>query len=78
MKLDATYLIDVATQTKFDPYNIEKVLRLKDLLRERGGTRRLRSSAVLNMGTSTMILTSKHEIPWTDEEPQTNANNAYV
>ena len=25
-----------------------------------------------------MILTSKHEIPWTDEEPQTNAKNAYV
>ena len=25
-----------------------------------------------------MILTSKHEIPWTDEEPQTNARNAFV
>ena len=36
------------------------------------------SSAVLNMETSTMILASKHEIPWTDEEPQTNAKNAYV
>jgi hypothetical protein len=32
-------------------------------------------SAVLNMGTSTMILTSKNRIPWTDEEPQTNAKN---
>jgi hypothetical protein len=30
------------------------------------------------MGTSTMILTSKHEIPRTDQEPQTNAKNAYV
>jgi hypothetical protein len=30
------------------------------------------------MGTSTMILASKHEAPWTDEEPQTNAQNAYV
>ena len=30
------------------------------------------------MGTSTMILTSKNKIPWTDEEPQTNAKNAYV
>ncbi len=25
-----------------------------------------------------MILTPKYEIPWTDEGPQTNANNAYV
>jgi hypothetical protein len=25
-----------------------------------------------------MILVSKHETPWADEEPQTNANNAYV
>jgi hypothetical protein len=25
-----------------------------------------------------MILTSKQEIPWTPEEPQTNAKNAYV
>jgi hypothetical protein len=25
-----------------------------------------------------MILASKHETPWTDEEPQTNAENAYV
>jgi hypothetical protein len=38
----------------------------------------LASSAALNMETPTMILTSKHEIPWTDEEPQTNAENAYV
>jgi hypothetical protein len=30
------------------------------------------------MGTSTMILTSKPEIPRRDEEPQTNAQNAYV
>jgi len=30
------------------------------------------------MATSTMILTSKYEISWTDEEPQTNAKNAYV
>ncbi len=36
------------------------------------------SSAVLKMGTSTRIITSKHEIPWTDEEPQTNAKNAHV
>jgi hypothetical protein len=35
-------------------------------------------SAVLNMATSTMILTSKNKIPWMDEEPQTNAKNAYV
>jgi hypothetical protein len=35
-------------------------------------------SAVLNIGTSTLILTSKHKIPWTEEEPQTNAKNAYV
>jgi hypothetical protein len=35
-------------------------------------------SAVLNMATLTMILTSKNKIPWTDEEPQTNAKNAYV
>ena len=34
MKLDAAYLNDVAKQTGFDPYNIEKVLRLKELLRE--------------------------------------------
>src|SRR5208283_3571064 len=33
---------------------------------------------VLNMGTSTMILTSKQEIPRTDEEPPTNAQNAYA
>ena len=25
-----------------------------------------------------MMLTPKHEIPWTDEEPQTNAKDAYV
>jgi hypothetical protein len=25
-----------------------------------------------------MILASKYKILWTDEEPQTNANNAYV
>ena len=25
-----------------------------------------------------MILTAKHELPWTDEEPQTKAKNAYV
>ena len=31
-----------------------------------------------NIGTSTMILASKHETPWRDEEPQTNAKNAYV
>jgi hypothetical protein len=30
------------------------------------------------MGTSIMILTSKHEIPRTDEEPQTIAQNASV
>jgi hypothetical protein len=30
------------------------------------------------MATSTMILTSENKIPWTDEEPQTNAKNAYV
>jgi len=34
MKLDAPYLNDVARQTGFDPYNVEKVLRLKELLRE--------------------------------------------
>jgi len=36
------------------------------------------SSAVLKIGTSTMLLTSTHEPRWTHEEPQTNANNAYV
>ena len=25
-----------------------------------------------------MLLTSKHQPRWTHEEPQTNANNAYV
>jgi len=25
-----------------------------------------------------MLLTSTHEMPWTDEEPQTNAKNAHV
>jgi hypothetical protein len=34
--------------------------------------------AVLNVGTSTMILAFKHEIPRTDEEPPTNTTNAYV
>ncbi len=34
MKLDAAYLNDVAKQTGFDPYNIEKILRLKELLQE--------------------------------------------
>jgi len=34
MTLDATYLNDVAEQTGFDPYNVEKLLRLKELLRE--------------------------------------------
>ena len=34
------------------------------------------SSAVLNMETSTVILVSKDEIPWTPEEPQTDAQNA--
>jgi hypothetical protein len=35
-------------------------------------------SAVLNIGTLSTILTSTNKIPSTDEEPQTNANNAYV
>ena len=30
------------------------------------------------MGPSTTILTSKHQIPRTDEEPQTNPQNAYL
>jgi hypothetical protein len=30
------------------------------------------------METSTMVLTSKHETPWTDEEPQTNVKAACV
>jgi hypothetical protein len=34
MKLDAAYLGEAAKQTGFDPHNIEKVLRLKELLRE--------------------------------------------
>jgi hypothetical protein len=38
----------------------------------------LASSAVLNMQTATIMLTPKHDLPWTDEEPQTNAKNAYV
>jgi len=38
----------------------------------------MNSSAVLNIGTSTMILTSKHEPRWTREEPQTDAKNACV
>jgi hypothetical protein len=25
-----------------------------------------------------MMLTPKHELPWTDEEPRTNAKDAYV
>jgi RHS repeat-associated protein len=30
------------------------------------------------METPTMLLTSKHELRWAHEKPQTNANNAYV
>lgn len=51
MKLDAAYLNDVAKQTGFDPYNIEKVLRLKELLREFLRHPFLKGKLVLKGGT---------------------------
>lgn len=51
MKLDAAYLNDVAKQTGFDPYNVEKILRLKELLREFLRHPFLREKLVLKGGT---------------------------
>ncbi len=51
MKLDAAYLNDVAKQTGFDPYNVEKVLRLKELLREFVRHPFLKGKLVLKGGT---------------------------
>ena len=51
MKLDAAYLNDAAKQTGFDPHNIEKVLRLKELLREFLRHPFLKGKLVLKGGT---------------------------
>jgi predicted nucleotidyltransferase component of viral defense system len=51
MKLDAAYLKDAAKRTGFDPYNIEKVLRLKELLREFLRHPFLKGKLVLKGGT---------------------------
>lgn len=51
MKLDAAYLNYVAKQTGLDPYNVEKVLRLKELLREFLRHPFLKGKLVLKGGT---------------------------
>jgi predicted nucleotidyltransferase component of viral defense system len=51
MKLDTAYLNDAAKQTGFDPYNVEKVLRLKELLREFLRHPFLKGKLVLKGGT---------------------------
>jgi len=51
MKLDAAYLKDAAKQTGFDTYNVEKVLRLKELLREFLRHPFLKEKLVLKGGT---------------------------
>jgi len=51
MTLDATYLNDVAKRTGFGPDNVEKVLRLKELLRELFRHPFLKGKLVLKGGT---------------------------
>jgi predicted nucleotidyltransferase component of viral defense system len=51
MKLDAAYLNDAAKRTGFDPYNIEKVIRLTELLREFLRHPFLKGKLVLKGGT---------------------------
>jgi len=51
MNLDAAYLHDVSEKTQFDAYNIEKVLRLKELLREFFRHPFLKGKLVLKGGT---------------------------
>jgi hypothetical protein len=51
MKLEPLYLKDVAARTGFDAYNLEKVLRLKELLREFRRHPFLRDKLVLKGGT---------------------------
>jgi predicted nucleotidyltransferase component of viral defense system len=51
MKVDAAYLSDAAKQTGFDTYNVERVLRLKELLREFLRHPFLKGKLVLKGGT---------------------------
>lgn len=51
MKLEAAYMSDVARRTGFDPGNIERVLRLKELLREFLRHPFLKGKLVLKGGT---------------------------
>jgi hypothetical protein len=51
MNLDAAYLHDVSAQSQFDAYNIEKVLRLEELLREFFRHPFLKGNLVLKGGT---------------------------
>ncbi len=59
MKVDAAYLNDVAKQTGFDPDNIEKVLRLKELLREFLRHPYLKEKLVLKGGTGINVFLLK-------------------
>jgi predicted nucleotidyltransferase component of viral defense system len=55
MKLEAAFLNYVAKQTGFDPHNVEKVLRLKELLREFLRHPFLKEKLVLKGGTGVNV-----------------------
>jgi predicted nucleotidyltransferase component of viral defense system len=59
MNLGAAYLNDIAKNTGFDPYNIEKVLRLKELLCEFQRHPFLKGKLVLKGGTGINVFLFK-------------------